>query len=263
MAHGHLADLLDLDAEVLHDYHHEVISWVTSALPADPLIVDLGAGSGTGTIALARAVPAARLVAVDVDDEMLTHLRDRATTAGVADRVRTVRADLDQPWPVLGPADLIWASASMHHMADPANALAEVFRNLKPGGRFAITELDSFPRFLSDRSGSALEDRLHAAAAARRDEAGLHMHEDWTALLAKTGFQVEAERRFDISLAAPLPEAAGRYAQVNFGRLRHGLADRLTADDAAALDALLPTLPSRPDLVVRTTRTVWLARRPA
>ena len=262
MTHGHLADLLDLDAEVLHDYHHEVITWVTSSLPASPLIVDLGAGSGTGTIALARAVPAAQLIAVDVDEEMLAHLRDRAASVGVADRVRTAQADLDHSWPALDPADLVWAEAWMHHMADPAAALAQVRRTLKPGGRFAITELESFPRFLSDPAGAALEDRLHAATAARRDEAGMHMHEDWTALLTGTGFEVDAQRRFDINLSPPLPPAAARYAQVNFGRIRHGLADRLTPADAAALDALLPTLPSRTDLTVRTTRTVWLARRP-
>jgi len=261
MAHAHLAEMLDLDAEVLHDYHHEVTTWVTGQLPDRPRLIDVGAGSGTGTIALARARPDAEVVAVDVDEEMLSHLREQAAAAGVADRVRTVQADLDRPWPAIGPADLVWAAASMHHMASPAFALAQAHAVLRPGGLFAITELDSFPHFLTDPAGAALEDRCHDAVAKRRTEAGLHMDENWTARLIEAGFTVEAERRFDIALKPPLPAPVNRYAQVSLQRLLHGLADHLPAEDVASLQSLTTTLPTRTDLEVRTTRRVWLARR--
>ena len=46
-------------------------------------------------------------------------------------------------------------------------------------------------------------------------------------------------------------------------RARHGLQDKLSAGDIAELDALAPALPARDDLTVRTSRTVWLARKPA
>ena len=65
---------------------------------------------------------------------MLEHLRERVAALGLADRIRAVRADLDQPWPELGPADVVWASASMHHMADPADAVRQAFAMLRPGG---------------------------------------------------------------------------------------------------------------------------------
>jgi len=258
MAHDHLAEMLDLDAEVLHDHHHEVISWAASLVPENPLVVDLGAGSGTGTLALARAIPGATVVAVDRDEEMLAHLRQRA---GDEPRIRTVAADLDRPWPDLGPADLVWASASMHHLADPAAAMARIRDVLRPGGVVVITELDSFPRFLTDPAGAALEERVHAAQADRRHEAGLHMHEDWAALLAAAGFRVLDRRRIDVDLRPPLPPAAGRYAQVSLSRVRQGLADRLSPDDLAALDAIVPGLTERDDLRVRATRTVVAGRR--
>lgn len=263
MSHEHLAEMLDLDAEVLHDHHRDLIAWVGSLTTDRPLIIDLGAGTGTGSVALARQLPAARVVAVDVDDEMLAHLRRRAEAQGVADRVRTVQADLDQPWPPLGPADLVWASASMHHMADPGAALAQAFAALRPGGVLALTELDSFPRFLPDPAGAALEERCHAELDTLRAEAGMHMHEDWAARLAEAGFTVEAQRRFDIALQPPLPAAAGRYAHVALHRMRHRLADRLGADDLAALDQITAGLRDRDDLVVRATRTVTVGRRPA
>ncbi len=240
----------------------EVITWVVSVLPDRPRIVDLGAGTGTGALALARRLPGAQVVAVDVSEPMLERIRHRAQALGVADRIRTVQADLDEPWPDLGPADLVWAAASLHHLADPGRALAQARAALRAGGVLMVTEIDSFPRFLPDEAGAALEERCHAALAEERAEAGMHMDEDWSARLAEAGFTVEAERRFDIALRPPLPAAAGRYARLCMERMRDGLADRIGAEDLATLDALAAGIADRDDLTVRTTRTVWLARRP-
>jgi SAM-dependent methyltransferase len=262
--HPELAELLDLDADVLHEYHHDVLTWVASLTLGlgRSRIIDLGAGTGTATLALARQLPDAEVIAVDVSESMLEHIRRKAQALGVADRVRTVQADLDQPWPAVGPADLVWAAASLHHMADPARALTQAFGALRPGGLFVVTEIGSFPRFLPDPAGAALEERCHAALAAVRTEAGMHMDEDWGARLAEAGFTVEAERPFDIALQPPLPAAARRYALVSLQRARHGLDGHLPASDLAALDAALAGVHSRDDLTVRTARTVWLARRP-
>ena len=262
MTHSHLGDLLDLDAEVLHEFHREVITWAASAAPERARIVDLGAGTGTGTLALARHLPAAEVIAVDVSTEMLDHVRHRAAAAGFADRIRTVPAHLHQSWPDLGPADLVWASAALHHLGDPGHTLAQARVLLRPGGAFLITELESFPLFLSDTEGAAVEQRGHAVLAQARLQAGLRMGEDWTAHLRAAGFAVEAERRFDIALSPPLPAAAGRYARLCLERMRHGLDGRLSGDDLAALDTLAAGIADRADLTVRTTRTVWLARRP-
>jgi hypothetical protein len=54
-----------------------------------------------------------------------------------------------------------------------------------------------------------------------------------------------------------------RYAMVTLCRARHGLEGKLSAGDIAELDALAPALSARDDLTVRTSRTVWLARKPA
>ncbi|MGK5684391.1 class I SAM-dependent methyltransferase [Actinoplanes sp. URMC 104] len=258
--HNHLVQMLDLDAEVLEDFHRELVGWAGSLVGDRPRVVDLGAGTGTGTLALARHLPGAQLTAVDVDDEMLEHLRHRAADAGLQDRIRTVRADLDGDWPALGPADLVWASASMHHLADPARTLARIRDTLRPGGAFMITELDGFPRFLPD---PGLEDRCAAEMDRLRREGGMHMHENWGARLTAAGFDLAGERTFELEIPAPLPPAARRYAQVTFARMRERLADRLSADDLAALDDAAATAAHRDDLTVRATRMVWVGRRPS
>ena len=261
-----MAELLDLDADVLHEHHRELIAWAGSLVAQDsPVrIIDLGAGSGTGTLALARHLPRAEVIAVDMDEHMLDHLRHRATEAGLADRVRTLRVDLDAAqWPEdLGPAELVWASASMHHLADPDRTLAQVRGLLRPGGSFMITELDSFPRFLADPADAALEERCHTELDQFRRNAGMHMGLDWGARLKAAGFELVAERHFDIALQSPLPANARRYAELAIGRMRERLAERLGAEDLNALDALFATVKDRHDLVVRTTRTVWIGRRP-
>ena len=100
-----MAELLDLDAEVLHAYLSDVIGWVGGLAAGQPRrIADLGAGTGTGTFALLRHFRAADAVAVDVSAPMLDRLQAKARELGVADRIRTVQADLDAGWPDLGPA---------------------------------------------------------------------------------------------------------------------------------------------------------------
>src|SRR6267378_5407733 len=81
MAHEHLADLLDLDAEVLSEYHREVAEWVSANLTERTRVIDVGAGTGTGTLSLARQLPDAEVIALDVDEEMLKRIQDKARAA--------------------------------------------------------------------------------------------------------------------------------------------------------------------------------------
>ncbi|MER7009060.1 class I SAM-dependent methyltransferase [Dactylosporangium sp. NPDC000555] len=273
--HGEgLAALLDLDAEVLRKYHAGIVGWVREhAAGREPAtIVDLGAGTGAGTLELLAQFPRASVVAVDSDAAMLERLTSNAARRGLAGRVRTVIADLDAGWPDgIGEADLVWAANSMHHLADPGRVLREIQAVLPAGGLLAVIELGSFPRFLPADAGvgrPGLEERCHEAMARRRAEDMPHMGADWAATLTGAGFEVRAERRFAADLPAPAPEAAGRYAVASLRRSREGLADDLDAEDIAALDALLDeqgphSILRRTDLTVRAERLGWIAARPA
>ncbi len=267
-----LAELLDLDAEVLHDYLGSVIDWVAGQAADQPprRILDLGCGTGTGSLALLGRFPGSAVTAVDASGPMLDHLRNKARELDVASRVRVVQADLDAGWPDTGPADLAWASNSMHHMSDPDRVLAQILAALEPPGLLAVAEMDSFPRFLPDDLGfgrPGLEARCHAARDDARGDEMPHLGSDWGPRLAKAGFAVEAERTFVIGLEAPLPAAASRYALLSLQRVRSAIDGLISAEDLAALGTLLDTdgpasILRRDDLTVRTTRTVWLARRP-
>ncbi|GGV40886.1 hypothetical protein GCM10010495_68050 [Kitasatospora herbaricolor] len=258
---------------MLAEHTASVIAWLPVGT-GPRRIVDLGCGTGAGTLALAEHFPAAELTAVDSSAAHLERLREKAAAAGAADRVRLVEADLDAPaWPDLGRPELVWASASMHHMADPDRTLRQVHDLLAPGGLFAVVELAGFPRFLpADAPADApgLEERCHAALDRHHAERLPHRGADWGTLLSKAGFTVEGERTLTVDITvgidSPRTEAVGRYALSGLRRMRGGIESALSPEDLAALDRLLDTdgphsILRRDDLSVRTERTVWAARR--
>ncbi|MEU6181336.1 class I SAM-dependent methyltransferase [Streptomyces coeruleorubidus] len=263
------AEILDLDAEVLTEHTASITAWLP--LQTGPRhLVDLGCGTGAGTFALLDRFPDAHVTAVDASAEHLQRLRTKACARGVQEHVRTVQADLDEAaWPDLGSPDLVWASASMHHMAHPDSALRTVHDALAPGGLFAVVELAGHPRFLpenapEDRPG--LEERVHAAADRLQAEHMPHRGADWGPMLTAAGFTVEGERTVAVNIEGSRSEAIGRYALGVLQRIRSVIADRLSPEDLAAIDQLLDTssprsILLRDDLTVRTERTVWAARR--
>lgn len=266
-----LADLLDLDIEILDTCFTDVTARIRKASAEQPprRLVDLGAGTGAGTLSLLTRFPDADATAVDVDPQMLARIAEKAEQRGMGTRVRTVQADLDAAWPELGPADVVWASASLHHTADPLRALGEIARVLRPGGLFALLEMDGIPRFLPDDLGfgkPGLEDRCHEAMARKAADHVPHLGADWDTVLATAGYTVVDAHTYDIRLTgADLPEAAGRYARGYLSRVRVGLADALSPDDLAALDRLVAddgpdSVLRRDDLIIRTTRELRLAR---
>ncbi len=267
-----MAALLDLDAEVLHSYLSELTAWIHELASGLPLrrILDLGSGTGTGTFALLERFEGADVIALDMSAQLLQHLMDKAGVLGVADRVRTIQADLDAAWPAIDTVDLVWASSSLHHMADPDRVLTEVLAAIRPGGLLVVAEMDSFPRFLPDDLGlgrPGLEARCHAVLAEGHAAELPYLGSDWGSLLSLAGFVIEAERPFAIALTPPLPASAGRYAQASLRRMRSGLDGRMSGDDLATLDTLIDSdgpdgVRQRDDLTVRAARTVWVARRP-
>ncbi|MCG0286887.1 trans-aconitate 2-methyltransferase [Streptomyces sp. PSAA01] len=267
-----MAELLDLDAEVLHTFLSEATAVLAQLARDEPphRILDLGSGTGAGTFALLQRFEGAEAIAADRSPRLLDHLRGKARARGVEDRVRTVQADLDAAWPDFGAVNLVWASASLHHLTDPDRGLRQIFESLRPGGLLAVIEMAGFPRFLPDdigRGRPGLEARCHAARAEAHAESLPDLGSDWGPRLSAAGFTVEVERPFTIDPRPPLPESVGRYAQASLGMLRSRVAEKLSPEDLATLDHLIDSdgpdgVARRDDLTVRAERTLWAARRP-
>lgn len=262
---GGPAALLDLDAEVLDAYLSRVTAWVGELAPSHvSSVLDLGAGTGTGSIALAGRFPGAQVTAIDNSAEMLGRVRGAAGRRGLTGRIETVQSDLDAGWPELRPMDVAWAASSMHHFADPDRVLRGVFGALRPGGLFVVIEMDDLPRFLPRDIGfgrPGFETRVHEAMT----RAGANPHPNWQPFLARAGFDPIEVGRFSID-TDPAPPRTSEYAEMLMRRCREGVGDQLDTEDSATLDRLLDGddpagLAQRTDLTISGSRTAWAARR--
>lgn len=101
-------------------------------------VLDLGAGTGHGTIALKRRYPGSRVVAMDLAPGMLQQARKRQTLLRRFDRVVADAAAL----PVGDAAvDMIFSSLMLQWCNDPDRVLRECRRALRPGGVLHFTTL--------------------------------------------------------------------------------------------------------------------------
>jgi len=103
-------------------------------LPDGATVLDVPCGSGVALRGLRRD-QRVRWIAVDLDADMLARCRARVRERGLdPDRVELLAADMQAlPLPDAA-ADLCLAYSGLHMVADPAAALREVVRCLKPGG---------------------------------------------------------------------------------------------------------------------------------
>lgn len=100
------------------------------------LAADLGAGTGFVTESLlANGV---EVIAVDQSPAMLAKIAGKFPTAALDLRLGT-----DQALPIADDTvDYVFANMYLHHVDDPAAAIREAARTLKPGGELVITDLD-------------------------------------------------------------------------------------------------------------------------
>jgi ubiquinone/menaquinone biosynthesis C-methylase UbiE len=116
-------------------------------------VADLGAGGGYFTFRLADAVgQAGRVYAVDVDESMLTYLRERAAREG-RDNVEVVLGTPDDPQLPDGEIDLVFTSNTYHHIQNRVDYFESVLGDLAPNGRVAIVEFDESGSWFSRTFG--------------------------------------------------------------------------------------------------------------
>lgn len=111
----------------------------TLAVAPGSIVADLGPGYGHFTLRLAHAVgPDGVVYALDASQSTLDDLRDAAAARGIATlrTVRVARGRLEIPEPV----DLLFVSATYHHLRDRIGYFSAAREFLKPGARVAILE---------------------------------------------------------------------------------------------------------------------------
>jgi SAM-dependent methyltransferase len=126
--------------EAMQAAFRPVSGWLVDAIEPQPghRVLELAAGPGdTGFLAAELIAPGGTLISSDVVEEMLDAARARAAELGISNVEFRI---IDAEWIDLPTADLDGVLARWGYMllADPAAALRETRRVLRPGGRVAL-----------------------------------------------------------------------------------------------------------------------------
>jgi arsenite methyltransferase len=155
-------------------------------LNAGEIVLDLGSGGGIDVLLSAKRVgPTGKAFGLDMTDEMLALANDNKRKAGV-ENVEFLKGEIENiPLPD-NSVDVIISNCVINLSADKDRVLREALRVLKPGGRFAVSDVVT--------RGEMLPEIRQSILAWVGCVAGALEENDYRAKLAAAGFeQIEIE----------------------------------------------------------------------
>jgi ubiquinone/menaquinone biosynthesis C-methylase UbiE len=176
------------------------------------VVLDLGSGGGIDVLLSARRVgPSGKAYGLDMTDEMLALARENQRKAGV-ENAEFLTGDIEAiPLPDAS-VDVIISNCVINLAADKRKVIAEAFRVLKPGGRFAVSDVvcrgeippevrKSMELWVGCIAGALTEQEFHALLWETGFEhidiepTRIYEFEDARAFLSGAGFKTEVLAR--------------------------------------------------------------------
>ena len=206
-------------------------------LGAGEVVLDLGSGGGIDVILSARRVgPTGKAYGLDMTDDMLALARRNAEEAGVTN-VEFLRGRIEEiPLPS-NSVDVIISNCVINLSGDKRKVLKEAFRVLKPGGRFAVSDVVVQGELPADIKRS-MELWVGCVAGALSDE-------EFVRLLGESGFtdaSIEFTRTYDAADARAFLGNTGLDAD----RIATEVAGRVGAAFVRAVKPVVPQGGTRP-----------------
>jgi SAM-dependent methyltransferase len=167
-------------------------------------VLDLGSGGGIDVLLSARRVgPTGKAYGLDMTDEMLALARENQRKAGI-ENVEFLKGEIEHiPLPD-NSVDIVISNCVINLSGDKDRVLREAFRVLKPGGRFAVSDVVVRGEVPSDVRQNMLL-WVGCIAGALQDY-------DYVAKLARAGFDgigIEPTRVYDIADASAFLSGQG------------------------------------------------------
>jgi arsenite methyltransferase len=168
------------------------------------VVLDLGSGGGIDVLLSARRVGATgKAYGLDMTDEMLALARENQRKAGV-ENVEFLKGEIEAiPLPE-SSVDVIISNCVINLSADKEQALREAFRVLRPGGRFAVSDVVVRGE-MPDEIRRSMELWVGCVAGALSED-------QYQRLLADAGFEqigIEPTRVYEIEDAKAFLEGSG------------------------------------------------------
>lgn len=121
--------------------HEEMPDDVVANLNLQPtdVVGDIGAGSGFFSFRMAKLVPQGKVLAVDIQPQMLAMIEERKRSEGVTN-VEGVLGDIDDTKLPESAVDLVLLVDAYHEFSHPWEMMNSIVKALKPGGRVVLLE---------------------------------------------------------------------------------------------------------------------------
>lgn len=157
------------------------------------VVIDLGSGAGNDAfVARAIAGDKGKVIGIDFTDEMISKARENADKLGF-NNVEFRKGDIENMPVTASKADVIISNCVLNLVPDKEKAFKEIFRVLKPGGHFSVSDVVASGELpASIKSGA----ELYAGCVS-----GAIIKEEYLGLIEKTGFdniKVQKERVIEI-----------------------------------------------------------------
>jgi ubiquinone/menaquinone biosynthesis C-methylase UbiE len=134
-------DALDYDRMDHAEVNRRFVADFLSVAPELDEVLDLGTGTAQIPILLCRQAEAARVLAIDLAAEMLMLARMNVEVASLRERIMLQLIDAKGLPYDAGRFSAVMSNSIVHHIPDPAPALAEAVRVTRSGGRIFIRDL--------------------------------------------------------------------------------------------------------------------------
>jgi arsenite methyltransferase len=171
-----------------------------ATLSAGEVVLDLGSGGGIDVLLSARRVfPGGKAYGLDMTDEMLELAEKNRAEAG-AENAQFLKGHIeDIPLPD-DHVDVVISNCVINLSADKPRVISEAFRVLKPGGRFAVSDMV----FLGDKDKLPLE-LVRSMEAWSGCVSGALEKDEYEKLLGEAGFKdisIEVTHTYDQEFAS-------------------------------------------------------------
>ena len=211
-----------------HSAHRAYMAHRTAAVQAEFFlpylrsgirVLDVGCGAGSITLGIAQAVSPGEVIGVDLAAEQV----QQATTGAEEQRVPNVKflvADAYALPFVEDSFDAVFGNTLLEHLAEPARALGEFRRVLKPSGVVGVRNADFRGNLLSPANYFLLETLELSSRLRKRSGGSCEMGSEMKALLRQVGFRVvDAGASCECYTS---PDGVRQFAETAASLCRHG-----------------------------------------
>lgn len=189
-------------------------------------LLDCGCGPGTITAGLAEAVSPGQVVGVDLEPSQVALAEKRAAERGLRNARFEAASIYRLPFPD-GSFDVVFSHALFEHLSEPAAALQEVRRVLRPGGLAALSSPDWSGNLMAPHDQEVARAIEVFKAVQRRNGGNPYVGRDFGRLLEEAGFSdIRLSAIYDVYEDVPL------VADVLAERIEEGVGKQVVASPA-------------------------------